>query len=365
MTSPIRVLAVDDSAVARTMYRALLAPESGFDLVATAPNADIARRKITALEPDVIVLDIEMPGEDGLSLLGWIMQHAPTAVVVSSSFSPRGAEQTMRAFSLGAVDVVCKTAVAGDGGQDFPTALVDAVRAASTARRSIRRHRAGAASTSTPTFAAPAAPAATPRSAPPTAGRIHPRGAVVVIGASTGGTEALAKMVMQMPADFPPTIVVQHMPPIYTRAFAQRLDTLGSVRVEEATDGRMVGSGEVLIAPGGMQTRIVAGPRGPMARVRSEPPVNRHAPSVDVLFDSAAEHYRRQVIAVLLTGMGNDGARGLLRIREAGGRTIAQDEASSVVWGMPQEAIKLGAAESVLPADQVIARIVNWLTNPH
>lgn len=360
MTTPIRVLAVDDSAVARTMYRALLAPESGFDLVATAPNADIARRKITALEPDVIVLDIEMPGEDGLSLLGWIMQHAPTAVVVSSSFSPRGAEQTMRAFSLGAVDVVCKTAVAGDGGQDFPTALVDAVRAASTARRSIRRHRAGIAAT----VAAPA-PATATRSVLPAGGRIHKRGTIVVIGASTGGTEALAKMVMQMPPDFPPTIVVQHMPPIYTRAFAQRLDTLGSVRVEEAVEGRMIGGGEVLIAPGGMQTRIVAGPTGPMARVRSEAPVNRHAPSVDVLFDSAAEHYRNRVIAVLLTGMGNDGARGLRRIRDAGGHTIAQDEASSVVWGMPQEAIKLGAAEAVLPVDQVIPRIVNWLTSAH
>lgn len=374
MHPTIRVLAVDDSAVARAMYRELLTLEAGFDLIATAPNADIARRKITSMDPDVVVLDIEMPGENGLSLLQWLMQHFPTPVVVSSSFSPRGAEQTMHAFSLGAIDVVCKTSVASaDGERDFSTALLDAVRAAAAARAKLRRGYGGALPTvpATPAIArtAPMAAPATataPRAAtrPVTMARRSLRGPVVVIGASTGGTEVLARMVAQMPADFPPTLVVQHMPPIYTRAFAQRLNTLGVVRVEEASDGQSIGPGQVLIAPGGQQMRLQAGAGGPMAIVRPEPPVNRHAPSVDVLFDSAAEHYRTRVIGILLTGMGNDGARGLLRIREYGGRTIAQDEASSVVWGMPQEAVKLGAAEVVLPLDRIVHHVLNWLAGP-
>lgn len=368
MPPTIRVLAVDDSAVARAMYRELLTLEAGFDLIATAPNADIARRKITSMDPDVVVLDIEMPGENGLSVLQWLMQHFPTPVVVSSSFSPRGAEQTMRAFSLGAIDVVCKTSVAtAEGGRDFSTALLDAVRAAAAARAKLRRGFTGAPPTATHAVPPPTVPAtAAPRpAARPAAGaRRILRGPIVVMGASTGGTEVLARMITQMPADFPPTLVVQHMPPIYTRAFAQRLNTLGAVRVEEAGDGQIVGPGQVLIAPGGQQMRLQAGAGGPMAIVRPEPPVNRHAPSVDVLFDSAAEHYRTRVIGILLTGMGNDGARGLLRIREYGGRTIAQDEASSVVWGMPQEAVKLGAAEVVLPQDRIVHHVLNWLAGP-
>lgn len=383
MPPTIRVLAVDDSAVARAMYRELLTLEAGFDLIATAPNADIARRKITSMDPDVVVLDIEMPGEDGLSVLQWLMQHFPTPVVVSSSFSPRGAEQTMRAFSLGAIDVVCKTSVAGQNGErDFSTALLDAVRAAASARTKLRRGFGGGLPplSTTPTKTATPAPvlstglspgpspgerkSARPSTTATTTARRVLRGPVVVIGASTGGTEVLARMVMQMPADFPPTLVVQHMPPIYTRAFAQRLNTLGAVRVEEAGDGQSVGPGQVLIAPGGHQMRLQAGAGGPMAIVRAEPPVNRHAPSVDVLFDSAADHYRTRVIGILLTGMGNDGARGLLRIREYGGRTIAQDEASSVVWGMPQEAVKLGAAEAVLPQDRIVPHVMNWLAGP-
>lgn len=350
----VRVLAVDDSAVARSAYRLLLAPEYGFDLVATAPNADIARRKIDAMDPDVIVLDIEMPGEDGLSLLQWLMSHRPTPVVVCSTWSTRGADQTMRAFALGAVEVVCKgtpgEAPAWD--RDFATTLGDAVRAAAGARRKML-------------FRTPSVPA-TRAVAPvlPATGRARAarRGQCVVIGASTGGTEALATLFTQMPADFPPVFVVQHMPPLYTRSFARRLDMLGAVRVREAADGDMIGPGEALVAPGGMQLQLTIGHAGPVARVRQEPPVNRHAPSVDVLFRSAAEHYRSRVIGVLLTGMGDDGARGLLQIRGDGGRTIAQDEASCVVYGMPQEAVKLGAAEAVLPIGSIIPQVLQWLS---
>lgn len=350
---PIRVLAVDDSAVARNAYRFLLTPDFGFDLVATAPNADIARKKIAALNPDVVVLDIEMPGEDGLSFLQWLMQHQPTPVVVASSHSPRGAEQTMRAFSLGAVEVVCKGGPAGGSGMadDFASVLREAVQAAARAgqRLTFRRSARPAA---TPAFAAPAA-------APAVSARPIRRGMCVVIGASTGGPEALSTLVAQLPGNFPPTFIVQHMPPLYTRTFAARLDSLGAVRVKEASDGDMIGPGQALVAPGGLQMRMEIGHSGPVARVLKAPPVNRHAPSVDVLFDSAVESYRSRVLGVLLTGMGNDGAAGLLRIREAGGQTVAQDEATSVVYGMPQEAARNGGAQKIL----ALGDIVPWLLN--
>lgn len=352
-SAPIRVLAVDDSAVARNAYRFLLTPDIGFDLIATAPNADIARKKIAALNPDVVVLDIEMPGEDGLSFLQWLMQHQPTPVVVASSYSPRGAEQTMRAFSLGAVEVVCKGGPAGSTGMadDFATVLREAVQAAA---------RAG----QRPTFRRSALPATTPAFAMPAAGpavsaRPIRRGMCVVIGTSTGGPEALSTLIAQMPANFPPTFIVQHMPPLYTRPFAQRLDSLGAMRVKEAENGDMIGPGQALVAPGGMQMRMEIGHSGPVARVGKAPPVNRHAPSVDVLFDSAVESYRSRVFGVLLTGMGNDGAAGLLRIREAGGQTVAQDEATSVVYGMPQEAARNGGAQKIL----ALGDIVPWMLN--
>lgn len=341
----IRVLAIDDSAVARTLYRELLDFRHGMELVATAPNAEIARRKLVTLDFDVVVLDIEMPGEDGLSLLRWLMAHQPVPVVVASSWSSRGAEQTMEAFALGAVDVVCKSSLGAPNGlQDFSAALISAVRAAASARRRVPRR---------------AAPARVEQVEPSPAGLR--RSMVVVIGASTGGTEVLSRLISQMPAQFPPTLVVQHMPALYTRAFANRLDTLGVVRVSEAVHGQMIGAGEVLVAPGGSQMRLIPGARGPVAQISAEGLVNRHAPSVDVLFDSARDHYRNRTIGVLLTGMGNDGARGLLSIRQAGGRTIAQNEASSVVWGMPQEAVRLDAAEVVLPPDEMIARIIGWV----
>lgn len=354
--APIRVLAVDDSAVARNAYRFLLTPELGFDLVATAPNADIARKKLASFAPDVVVLDIEMPGEDGLSFLQWLMQHQPTPVVVASSHSPRGAEQTMRAFSLGAVEVVCKGGAAGSSGmaEDFAAVLREAVQAAARAGQRLSFRRAARAPAPPPAFAAPGGAA-------PVSARPIRRGMCVVIGASTGGPEALATLLAQMPADFPPTFIVQHMPPLYTRTFAARLDTVGAMRVKEAADGDMIGPGQALVAPGGMQMRMEVGHSGPVARVLKAPPVNRHAPSVDVLFDSAVQSYRSRVFGVLLTGMGNDGAAGLLRIREAGGQTVAQDEATSVVYGMPQEAARNGAAQKILPLGEIVPWLINQL----
>ena len=343
----IRVLAVDDSAVARNAYRLILSPDEGFDLIATAPNADIARRKIAQLDPDVVVLDIEMPGEDGLSLLKWLMANFPLPVVVSSSYSFRGAEQTMLALSLGAVEVVCKGGPLQQEGwsDDFASILRTAVQAASRARRRARF---------------PAPPALVERRPAPVAAvrRASAATGCVVIGASTGGTEALAELIAAMPADFPPTFIVQHMPPIYTRSFAERLDRLGAVRVSEAQDRQTIGPGEVLVAPGGLQMRVARGAGGPQARISREPPHNRHAPSVDVLFDSAANVFAADVRGVLLTGMGNDGAEGLLHIRQRGGLTIAQSEETCVVYGMPAEAVKRNAAVQVLDLDRIVAALL-------
>ena len=355
MSKLIKVLAVDDSALARNAYRLVLEGESGLELVATAPNADIARRKITSLDPDVVILDIEMPGEDGLSLLKWLMEHFPVPVVVSSSYSMQGAEQTMQAFSLGAVEVVCKGGPAGNDGwsDSFSTTLISSIHAASRVRRKARfpvRTEKAQATSSTPIKRTPAR----------SPGRIR-RGSCVVIGASTGGTEALAQLITRMPADFPPTLIVQHMPPLYTATFARRLDGLGEVNVREAQGGEMIGPGEVLVAPGGKQLRMDVGAAGPVARVSTEGPYNRHAPSVDILFHSAAQQYRARTLGVLLTGMGNDGADGLLAIRNAGGYTIAQDEASSVVYGMPYEAVKRGAACEIQALDAIIDALLKRL----
>ncbi len=357
MPNRIKVLAVDDSALARNAYRLVLENDPALELIATAPNADIARRKITTLDPDVVIMDIEMPGEDGLSLLKWLMENFPVPVVVSSSYSMQGAEQTMQAFSLGAVEVVCKGGPAGNDGwsDSFATTLLSAIHAASKVRRKARFP----ASTVAPVRASVAA-TPPPRPAVAASGRIR-RGSCVVIGASTGGTEALAQLVARMPADFPPTLIVQHMPPLYTATFARRLDGLGVVSVREAEGGEMIGPGEVLVAPGGKQLRMEVGAAGPVARVSAEGPHNRHAPSVDILFHSAAQHYRGRTLGVLLTGMGNDGAEGLLAIRQAGGYTLAQDEASCVVYGMPYEAVKRGAATDVVALDAIIDTLVKHL----
>ena len=356
MTDLIRVLAVDDSALARNAYRLLLTEEDGFELIGTAPNAELARKRITQLDPDVVILDIEMPGENGLSLLEWLMEHFPVPVVVSSSYSTQGAEQTLQAFSLGAVEVVCKGGSGNHEGwsDDFATNLAQGVRAAAFAGKQMR-FASRRNKTLPPLQRKPVAPVTS------TAAPIR-RGNCVVIGASTGGTEALALLIEQMPPDFPPTMIVQHMPGLYTATFARRLDALGNISVREATDGAMIGPGEVLVAPGGFQLRLEVGASGPVARVSDEGPVNRHAPSVDVLFESAARAYRARAIGILLTGMGDDGAEGMVAIHQQGGFTIAQDQASSVVYGMPAEAARRGGATEISALDDIIGLTVRRLS---
>lgn len=357
MPEKIKVVAVDDSALARNAYRLLLEEQAEFELVATAPNADLARKRIAQHDPDVVILDIEMPGENGLSLLEWLMDNHPVPVIVSSSYSTRGAEQTLQAFSLGAVEVVCKGGSGGNQGwgDDFSEILAHAVHAAAIARKKPRFSRRRG-------IAQPVPQRAPTTSSGHIAHEPIKRGNCIVIGASTGGTEALAALIEQMPKDFPPTMIVQHMPGLYTATFARRLNTLGQVSVKEAQDGDQIGPGEVLVAPGGFQLRMEMGSSGPVARVTDEGPVNRHAPSVDVLFKSAAAVYRSRAIGILLTGMGDDGADGMVSICQHGGFTIAQDEASSVVYGMPAEALRRGGASEVSALHDVINLTIRRLS---
>jgi len=343
-TSKIRVLVVDDSALMRQVLSQALAADPAIDVVGTAPDPYVARDKIKALHPDVLTLDVEMPRMDGLAFLERLMRARPMPVVMVSSLTEAGCDVTLRALELGAIDFVTKPRVdVRERIHEVTAEMIDKVKAAAGARLF-------------------------PRVPPVAASPVTPRPAlfrttdtVVAIGASTGGTEALREVLTALPADAPGVVVVQHMPERFTRAFADRLDRLCTVRVKEAEDGDRVLAGHVLIAPGNYHLRVVRDGALVRARLGQDPPVNRHRPSVDVLFHAAAEALGQNAVGVIMTGMGSDGARGLLAMRQAGARTIAQDPESCVVFGMPREAIALGAAERVVPlphiADGVLAMI--------
>lgn len=364
MQARIRVLSIDDSSVARENYRQIFGSTAGIELVGTAFNADIGRKKLKSLDPDVVILDIDMPGTDGLTFLKWLMRSMPTPVVISSTLEPNARERTMSALALGAIDVVCKgEAVAGDGnwGEEFRERLLRAVRAAAKAKDRMRRQSSldipSPAALVGPSYSSPGSKTAL--LALPS--QEYLPGSVVVIGASTGGTEAIAHLVAAMPPNFPPTVIVQHMPPLYTESFAVRLDQLGQVHVREARGGEPLESGKVLVAPGGQHIRIRNGTGNPIVTVFSGPLVSGHRPSIDVLFKSAAEELGSRVAGVLLTGMGADGAEGLLEIRRKSDLTIAQDESTSVVYGMPKEAVEIGAARMVLPLGKIMNQLMVWL----
>jgi two-component system chemotaxis response regulator CheB len=339
----LHVLVVDDSAVVRQTVSALLGAQ-GMN-VAVASDPLIAMQKMTVQRPDVILLDIEMPRMDGLTFLRKIMKEDPIAVVICSALAGPSSDVAFRALECGAVDVVAKPKVGlRDFLQESAVILGDAIRGAAQAR--VTRRIAFE-------------PAARPPAKP-----VQPRGAeddrVIALGASTGGTEALRHILTRFPRYAPGTVVVQHMPEVFTAHFAKRLDSEAAMEVREASDGDRIASGLVLIAPGNRHLTVERDPRGLYVRVADGALVSRHRPSVDVLFRSVAAAAKSRAGAALLTGMGNDGAAGLLAIREAGGLTIAQDEATSVVFGMPKEAILHGAADLVLPLEE----IGNVLTHP-
>jgi two-component system, chemotaxis family, protein-glutamate methylesterase/glutaminase len=355
----ITAIVVDDSAVVRKHLSDTLTA-GGIDVIATAGDPLFAWPKMEARWPDVVVLDVEMPRMDGISFLRKLMAERPTPVVMCSTLTAAGAATTMQALAEGAVSFVTKPKL---GLRDFlldpSNGLVAAVRAAAVANvRQLRR--------AAPVPAAPAAAAAAASVTRPAAAWSAVAGAgaldetterIIAIGSSTGGVQAIESVLTQLPRTTPGIVIVQHMPEAFTAAFAARLNSLCEMDVKEAADGDRVMPGRVLVAPGGRHMQVVRSGARYVVTVRDGPLVNRHKPSVDVLFKSVAHHAGRNAVGAILTGMGDDGARGLLEMRQAGAQTVAQDEATSVVFGMPKEAIRLGAAGDV----RALGDMAAWL----
>ncbi len=343
----IRVLIVDDSAVARRSIRDALGHDPDIDVVDVAADAYVAREKILELEPDVITLDLEMPQMDGLTFLRILNEHHPMPVVVVSALTPQGSAKAMEALAAGAVDVLAKP----NGSQtlgEVARQLAYHVKAAAGARLRPRRPEGSGA---------PASPAAT------LPGNLSAR-RVLLIGASTGGVEALRYLLPRLPDGLPPIAVVQHIPPMFSRLMAERLNDLCAFEVREAVEGDELRPGLCLVAPGDYHLALVRHAGGYRARLTQSPPVHHCRPAVDVLFRSAAEHAGAHAVAVLLTGMGSDGARGMQSLRTAGARTFAESEESCVVYGMPQAAVKLGVVDQVAPLEEMPQLILQALAQP-
>lgn len=343
----IKVLIVDDSIVVRRMLSRILSEDPAIEVVATAENPYDAEGKILDLNPDVITLDIEMPKMDGLTFLKIIMEKRPMPVIVMSSLSQEGSHYAMDALQFGAVEVLAKPYgpySVGNVGQQ----LVEKVKAAAATRPRIGMMRTN----SRKVYAARAKPA-TPVPLPEAArARFNPR-QLVVLGASTGGTEALKVVLTALPADMPPICVVQHIPPYFSKAFADRLNTLCALNVKEAEDGDIAAPGTVLVAPGDYHMIVAWRTNNYQVSLRKGPLVWHQRPAVDILFKTAAECAGKFAVGALFTGMGKDGAEGLLTLKDKGAQTIAQDEASCVVYGMPKAAVMLGAAQKVLPLTSI------------
>jgi two-component system chemotaxis response regulator CheB len=349
MLPKTRVLVVDDSALVRSLLGEIINRQPDMVCIGAAADPLVAREMIRELNPDVLTLDVEMPRMDGIEFLSRLMRLRPMPVVMVSTLTERGAEVTLRALELGAVDFVAKPKIGVSDGLALLAEDIGAkIRIA--ARAQFRRAAA--------TLAGVAASAPRPAAAP--LGRLSTE-KIVFIGASTGGTEATKEVLVQLPADAPAVMITQHMPPGFTRSYATRLDGLCRIAVKEASDGERVLPGHAYIAPGGLHLSVERSGANYVARVRDGEPVNRHKPSVEVLFESAARVVGPNALGVMLTGMGGDGAKAMRLMREAGSFNIAQDEASCVVFGMPREAIAAGAAHEVLPLQSIAGRLIERL----
>lgn len=344
----IRVLCVDDSALIRSLMTEIINSQPDMVVVATASDPLIARDLVKQHNPDVMTLDVEMPRMDGLEFLEKLMRLRPMPVVMVSSLTEHGSEAALRALELGAIDFVTKPRLGiRDGLLSYTELIVGKIRIAAAARL-LPPRRDAPCNTSA---------AAVPLLRSP----LLSTEKLIIIGASTGGTEAIREVLQPLPPDCPGIMIAQHMPAGFTRSFAERLSSLCRIKVSEAVQGERILPGHAYIAPGGFHLSLVRSGANYVAQVDLAPPVNRHRPSVDVLFDSAARYAGKNAIGVLLTGMGRDGANGLLRMRQAGSYTLAQDEASCVVFGMPREAIALGAAHEVVPLQYMSQRVMAHL----
>lgn len=341
----IKVLIVDDSALIRSLMTEIINSQPDMQVVAAAPDPLVARELIKQHNPDVLTLDVEMPKMDGLEFLEKLMRLRPMPVVMVSSLTEKGSEVTMRALELGAIDFVTKPKLSiADGMREYTDMITDKIRIASKARIQTR----SAAHNKSVVL-------------PSLGNRLLSSEKLIIVGASTGGTEAIKSFLMEMPSDCPGILITQHMPAGFTKSFANRLDGLCKISVKEAEGGERILPGHAYIAPGDAHLLLTRSGANYMTELSDAPPVNRHKPSVDVLFDSAALHAGKNAIGVILTGMGKDGAAGMLRMREAGAYNFSQDEASCVVFGMPKEAIARGGVHEVLPLDGLPARVMNYL----
>ena len=348
----IRVLIVDDSALVRSLLTEMLGSAPDIEVAGVAADAHAAREKIKRLNPDVLTLDVEMPRMDGITFLRNLMRLRPMPVIMVSSLTERGADVTLDALTLGAVDYLPKPKIdLAATLQDYRDELIEKIRTAACASVQALAPQRAALSPGP----AHSADAVLPKAAGPRQLRTTDR--IIAIGASTGGTEAIKEVLTHLPPDCPGVVITQHIPKAFSGPFARRMDGCSAVSVCEAQDGQQILAGHAYIAPGDRHLLVVRDGARYVCRLDDGVPVNRHKPSVDVLFRSVAQNAGRNAIGALLTGMGKDGARGLKEMLDSGSRTVAQDEATSVVWGMPGEAVALGAAEHVVPLEAVAARI--------
>jgi len=346
MGHKIKVLIVDDSAVVRKIFSQQLEKDPEIQVVGTAPDPYVARDKIVKLKPDVITLDIEMPRMDGITFLRHLMAHYPLPVIIVSSLTPKSSKLALEALSLGALEVLSKPSVAYSVG-DMGIQLIEKIKAVAFIDVRSRLKKRIQPATPKATFA--------PRALSETTNKL------IAIGASTGGTEALKRVLTQMPRTAPGILVVQHMPPNFTAAFAERLNKECEITVSEAVDGETITNGKALIAPGNFHMLLKRSGARYYVQVKTGPRVHHQRPAVDVLFKTVAMNAGGNAVGIILTGMGSDGAKGMLAMKQVGSPTIAQDEKSCVVYGMPKEAVKLNAVDKILPLDQIPQAALNMI----
>lgn len=338
---PIRVLIVDDSATMRGLIAATLQRDPDIEVVGEAADPLEARQAIKSLDPDVITLDVEMPNMNGLDFLEKIMRLRPTRVIMVSTLTEKGASATIKALEIGAFDCIAKPSARDPRSFDGLAAKIKAIAAAPMSRME------------------PAPQTKPPEAAKRPASQFRPDGRIVAIGSSTGGVEALLTILSQFPENCPPTVITQHMPAMFTASFAARLDRLCKPHVSEAADGAPLSTGHVYVAPGGHAHLEIVKKAGLQCRLRDFEAVNGHRPSIDVLFNSVAQVVGQRSLGVILTGMGRDGAEGLLAMRRTGAETIGQDQATSLVYGMPKAAFELGSVAKQLPLHRIGAHILS------